>query len=170
MESVLNHINLNHPQIHIVSIYALSHDNLLKRTESELTSLFTLFMNSFSKLIDDDRFRINIIGYKTNLPHKLLNIINKFGSSTPVHPKHLNHLESMKTINILLDNDVFHSINNSVDLLIRTGGRYSTSSFSPNDIRYSELRFHDMLWCDYSSSIFDADIHWFTNQIRKFGE
>lgn len=167
MESILNHINLNHSEIYTVSVYALSHDNLLKRTKSELASLFTLFTKLLNKL-DDDRFRINVIGYKTNLPNKLLAVVNEI-NSLALHLRHLNHLGDVKTLNILLDSDVFHSINNSVDLLIRTGGRYSTSSFSPNDIRYAELRFHDMLWCDYSPTVFDVDIEWFTNQIRKFG-
>lgn len=57
----------------------------------------------------------------------------------------------------------------SVDLVIRVGGKPRLSGFLPFQTTYSELYFRDELWGDFTKEIFTEAIEWFQKQDRTKG-
>lgn len=57
-----------------------------------------------------------------------------------------------------------------VDLLIRTSGEQRTSGFMLFRSAYSELKFHDKYWPEYTISDFDQDMADYSTRHRRFGK
>lgn len=56
-----------------------------------------------------------------------------------------------------------------VDLVIRTGGRYSLSGFLPLESAFAELYVIDKYWPDFTTKDFDEALTWFKKQRRLKG-
>ncbi|WP_029525633.1 polyprenyl diphosphate synthase [Polaromonas glacialis] len=55
------------------------------------------------------------------------------------------------------------------ELLIRTGGESRISNFMLWQMAYTELFFTDTLWPDFSTSVLDEALQWFSARDRRFG-
>ncbi|MBC7619218.1 MAG: di-trans,poly-cis-decaprenylcistransferase [Candidatus Saccharibacteria bacterium] len=55
------------------------------------------------------------------------------------------------------------------ELLIRTGGESRISNFLLWQMAYTELFFTDTLWPDFSASVLDDALDWFSARDRRFG-
>lgn len=57
----------------------------------------------------------------------------------------------------------------SVDLVIRTGGEHRVSNFLLWQIAYSEFYFTDVLWPDFDETTFEGALNAFAQRERRFG-
>ena len=55
------------------------------------------------------------------------------------------------------------------ELLIRTGGESRISNFMLWQMAYTELFFTDTLWPDFSATVLDEALTWFSSRDRRFG-
>ncbi|UER67328.1 polyprenyl diphosphate synthase [Borrelia sp. BU AG58] len=76
-------------------------------------------------------------------------------------------LESLSEIEFarFLDNPELHEL----DLLIRTGGEMRISNFLLWGVAYCEFIFSNVLWPEYSVSLYDRDLRCFKKRKRNFG-
>lgn len=162
--SLAKHSFRNYKEINKITIYALSMENFYKRDKKELSMLWDLF----TQTIDEMRSRfnkfnvfINFIGDYTLYPEEFREKIKFINSSVKTQ-------EHTYKINILLCY-LNQDIGDEIDLVIRTGNRYSLSGFCPLNTRFSELRFRKELFPEYTLRMFDEDIKWFYKQRRLFG-
>jgi undecaprenyl diphosphate synthase len=192
MEELLDWV-LEHPEIKMVSIYALSTENL-QRSEKELGKLWLIYKREIKKLIKskkikDNNVRVNIFGeenlWKPDFKHisksvmkttenytkNVFNILIAYGAQSEI----LSSIKKIakagvRAIPPLRDALIkYLMVNRPVDLLIRTGGQRRLSNFLLYQAAYSELYFTDTLWPDLSRKEFEKILKWFWNQRRKFG-
>ncbi len=184
---------LEHPEIKMVSIYALSTENL-KRDKKELKKLWDIYKKEFNKLLNskkvkNNEIRVNIVGdmnawrndvrklaltlmkVTENYTRYILNILLAYGS----------HFEILNAIKKIVGRSIKHNpllkesfskflmVNRPVDLIIRTGGQYRLSNFLLFQAAYAEIYFSDTLWPDFSKKEFEKILRWFQKQKRKFG-
>jgi undecaprenyl diphosphate synthase len=184
---------LEHPEIKMVSIYALSTENL-NRSEKELQKLWDIYKKEFKKLlkskkVKNNEIRINIVGdvdvwrrdvkklartlmrVTENYTRYILNILLAYGS----------HFEIFNAVKKVIGKGIrstpllrqsfsrFLMVNRPVDLVIRTGGQYRLSNFLLFQAAYAEIYFSKTLWPDFSREEFEKILRWFKKQKRKFG-
>jgi undecaprenyl diphosphate synthase len=184
---------LEHPEIKIVSIYGLSIENL-KRSEKELSKLWTIYKREFKKILNskkirDNKVRVNVIGEESlwradvrhtansvmkatsNYTKTVLNILIAYGAQSEILRSIKKVVKAgVKAIPPLRDMFVnYLMINKPVDLIIRTGGQNRLSNFLLYQSAYSEIYFSDTLWPDFSRKEFEKILDWFWNQERRFG-
>lgn len=193
MEAFLDWI-LDHPEIKMVSIYALSTENL-NRSQNELKYLWNIYNKEFEKLLTSERvrknqIRIRIVGDTNswrsdvkkmarkvmketeNYTKTILNILVGYGSQFEI----INAIKKIakfgvRSIPPLRDSFInYLMVNRPVDLVIRTGGYHRLSNFLLYQTAYSEIYFSPTLWPDFSKREFKKIIRWFWKQKRKFGK
>jgi tritrans,polycis-undecaprenyl-diphosphate synthase [geranylgeranyl-diphosphate specific] len=192
MEQLMDWV-LEHPEIKMVSVYALSTENL-NRNEKELKKLWSIYEREIKKLltskkIKDNNVRVNIVGEESfwrpdfkhlskyvmknteNYTRSVLNILIAYGSQYEI----LSSIKKIAKVGVkaippLKDALIkYLMINKPVDLIIRTGGQRRLSNFLLYQAAYSELYFTDTLWPDFSRKEFEKILKWFCSQERKFG-
>jgi len=192
MEQLMDWV-LEHPEIKMVSVYALSTENL-QRDEKELNKLWIVYKRELKKLltskkIRDNNVRINILGEESfwrpdfkhlsgyvmktteNYTKNVLNILIAYGAQSEI----LSSIKKVakagvKAIPPLRDALIkYLMINKPVDLIIRTGGQKRLSNFLLYQAAYAEIYFTDTLWPDFSRKEFEKILKWFWEQERKFG-
>ncbi|MEM5778538.1 MAG: polyprenyl diphosphate synthase [Candidatus Aenigmatarchaeota archaeon] len=192
MEEFLNWIS-EHPEIKMVSIYALSTENL-KRSKEELNKLWEIYTKEIKKLknskkIKENNIKVNIFGEENFWPNdfkhvakslmrttenytkNILNVLIAYGSQYEI----LNAVKKVikfgvKAIPPLKNAFVkYLMINKPVDLIIRTGDQYRLSNFLLYQAAYSEIYFSKTLWPDFTKKEFEKILKWFWKQERKFG-
>ncbi|QYN47531.1 isoprenyl transferase [Gilliamella sp. ESL0405] len=183
--------------IKVLTLYAFSSENW-KRPEKEVSALLALFiyaLNREIKKLNSHNVRLNIIGDISRFNDELQNMIIKAQQLTKDNSGLVLNiaanyggrwdiLQSAKKMatqvvegKISVDDiteDHFNSAMSmsefpDVDLVIRTGGEYRISNFLLWQIAYSEFYFTDVLWPDFTQTLFDEAINKFNNRERRFG-
>jgi len=182
-----------------VTFWALSLDNVEKRSKEEVEELMDLFKKNFEKIREDERIhenkvRINVLGrWKETLPDKVVGSIEKAVEATKDYSDyHLNLLiaysgkdEMLRAIrNIVEDRDngsevtpdlikenLFTSDFPEVDLMIRTGGEpHNSTGFMMWDIADSQYYFTEKLWPDFGAEDFERAVENYRKRERRFGK
>jgi len=182
------------PEIKMVSIYALSTENL-NRPPEELDKLWDLNRKEFKSLLTSGRakkngLRINVIGnsdlWRSDVRQAardvmratrqytggVLNVLLAYGSQFEI----INGMKKLVKKGIMtvpFAEDTFNKllmVTQPVDLIIRTGGQSRLSNFLLYQAAYAELYFTDTLWPDFSKKEFEKILKWYDAQQRKFGK
>ncbi len=178
------------------TFWALSLDNVDKRSKEEVESLMDLFYENFEKIRKDDRIhenevKINVLGrWKEVLPKKVVGSIERAIEATENYSKyHLNFLvaysgkdEMLRAIkNIserkdgvtadIVKENLFTSELPKVDLMIRTGGDpHNSTGFMMWDTADSQYYFSDKLWPEFGGKDFEKAVDDYRNRERRFGK
>ncbi len=174
-------------KIPIVTFYVFSSENW-KRPKSEISFLFRLINNYFSKEIKNvisQGIKINILGEINKLPSELKNVLKKSMNLTKKNKKILVNL----AINYGSKNEIINSVKKTKkkitlknleqnlytknipdpDILVRTGGHQRLSNFMLWQLAYSELFFLKKLWPDFNKLDLKKIIHSYKKSKRNFG-
>lgn len=180
--------------IEAITFWALSTDNLKKRSESELKHLFSL-INKLPEFVDEfikNNARIHIIGDLSKLPEKTAGILEEMMEKTKEHTgmfitfaiNYGGRDELMRTYGKLIEagarpEDITEEKIDSmldtaplpeVDMIIRTGGDQRMSGFLPWQSIYAEYYFTPTKWPAFSETELDEAIAWFGEQRRNKGK
>ncbi len=174
-------------KIPILTFYVFSSENW-RRPKTEITYLFKLIVNYFSKEIhsvNSQGIKINILGDKKKLSPNLKKTLAKSMRLTRKNKKILVNL----AINYGSRNEILNAIKNlkkatneknfeeelytknikNPDILIRTGGHKRLSNFMLWQLAYTELFFLKKLWPDFSVKDLKNIINKFKKIKRNFG-
>jgi undecaprenyl diphosphate synthase len=166
-----------------LSAYALSLDNVKKRTKEELDLIFDTAFKFLEEKANEvsGRLTVNVVGDLSVVPEYLAKKIRKICDE--------NQNGKDLTVNILFAYDPIEDINFAskehkkesliknirssdippVDLVIRTGDRKRLSGFLPLQIVYSEIYFEKCMWPDLSISRLKEILNDFSKAERSFG-
>ena len=183
--------------VKILTIWALSTENIKKRNINELNLLYRLYAvtakdKEILEILKKNSVKVKIIGNLNVLPENLKKALSFLQTKT----KHYKEL----TINLLVGyggredieymikkiratlidnpNANLNSINNylrtaivpDVDLIIRTSGEMRLSGFLPWQSSYSELYFSKKYWPDFGEEDLKKAIKTFSERNRRFGK
>lgn len=180
-----------------LTLYAFSTENW-KRPKMEVDYLMKLpeeFLGTFLPELIEENVRVEMMGYKENLPSHTLNAIEKamkqtkdndglilnfalnYGSRAEIIDAVKRVLDDYKSGIInedMISEDVFsrYLMTEGIpdpDLLIRTSGEIRLSNFMLWQLAYTEFYFTDVLWPDFSEQNFIAAIETYQNRQRRFG-
>ncbi len=163
--------------VDIVSVYGLSYDNCLKRSNGEKSIIEKIALFALRDL----RRRVASRGFQVRV--KFLGDPSIFGSrlarEASLTAKYLDRGD--KTLILLVcysgswEARSYRCVTPPslllppVDLIIRTGGARRLSGFLPILSEYAELYFTDTLWPDFSIEELEEALEWFRRQQRNFG-
>jgi undecaprenyl diphosphate synthase len=190
IKSIINYC-LKH-KIYNITLFALSSDNLKKRSKKEIENLFALLENYLKKNIQffkEKKIKLNFIGENTNLPKKIKIILKKYSNETKLLKNQLlmniafNYsskqeitnsckqlAKSQKAINQKnISKYLYTSKIKDPEILIRTGGYSRLSDFLLWQCSYTEIFFNKKLWPDFKSKDLDLIIKKFNKLKRNFG-
>ena len=180
-----------------ITVYAFSTENW-KRSKEEVGALMTLLKNyvdDFSKIVDTENIKINVLGdlsaLDSELQKSIKNAIDRTkNNSGTVFNIALNYGGRAEILNAIkgICNDVknnkldIDSIDEKLfenylytagmpdpDLLIRTSGELRISGFLIWQSVYSEFVFLDKNWPDFTEEDLDECIEIYNKRNRKFG-
>lgn len=182
--------------IAILSIYALSMQNL-KRTEQEVSFLFSLFIaeaNSLKSFLHKQNICVRFKGEKNAWPQDVFNTFEVLEKETSSYTRmQLNILicygaqeeivAATKKIALQvkegtmsiesITKDTFAAqlwvYESPPDLIIRTGKEFRLSNFLLYQSAYSELYFLDLYWPDITKEHLQDAFAWFMQRKRRFG-
>ena len=174
-------------KIPILTFFVFSSENW-KRPKTEITFLFKLIKNYFSKEIDkviNQGIKINILGDITKLSPDLKKILTKSVKLTKKNKMIIVNLAinyGSKDEILSASNKVKRKINiksfeknlytknmPNPDILIRTGGHQRLSNFMLWQLAYAELFFIKKLWPDFNSVDLRRIIKKYLKTKRNFG-
>ena len=176
-----------------LTIYALSKDNLKKRSKNEINNIFELLKNYLQKNIyyfKKYKIKLNFIGQIQLLPISIRKMLiysseelNKFKSELIVNVaiNYSSKAEILNAVKMLLKNKkkinisniekyLFTSSSGHPEIIIRTGGYKRLSDFLLWQAAYSELFFEKKLWPDFKIVDLKNILKKFNNIKRKFGK
>lgn len=180
-----------------LSLYAFSTENW-KRPRIEVDTLFAIFMEYFTKEVEDlhkNNVAIRAMGNIAALPEKVcaqcmaamektknntglkLNIALNYGSRAEtvnaVKSIALDAKEGRLNIEDIDEECVMSRLYtrglSDVDLVIRTGGEQRLSNFMLLQSAYAEFVFTDTLWPDFSDECYIAALGEFAHRNRRYG-
>jgi len=183
--------------IRALSLYAFSTENW-KRPKNEIDALFGLFMEYFSKEVEElhaNRVRIRMLGDVEGLPANVRTAVRAAERKTAQNEGlrlnvALNYgarAEAVRAVRALareaaagaldpeeIDEDALLARLDTgglpeLDLLIRTGGEQRLSNFLLLQAAYAELAFVDTLWPDYSDALYLQSLREYARRSRRFG-
>ena len=183
--------------IRALSLYAFSTENW-KRPKNEIDALFGLFMEYFSKEVEElhaNRVRIRMLGDVEGLPANVRAAVRAAVKKTAQNEGlrlnvALNYgarAEAVRAVRALareaaagaldpeeIDEDALLARLDTgglpeLDLLIRTGGEQRLSNFLLLQAAYAELAFVDTLWPDYSDALYLQSLREYARRSRRFG-
>ena len=176
-----------------LTIYALSKDNLKKRSKNEINNIFELLKNYLQKNIyyfKKYKIKLNFIGQIQLLPISIRKMLiysseelNKFKSELIVNVaiNYSSKAEILNAVKMLLKNKkkinisniekyLFTSSSGHPEIIIRTGGYKRLSDFLLWQAAYSELFFEKKLGPDFKIVDLKNILKKFNNIQRKFGK
>ncbi len=184
--------------IKYLSIYALSTDNVAKRSKKEISYLFELILKGIEDLFEEPltfekEVRIQVFGRIEGLPEEFQAKIKKIHESTKSHNNFFFNIcilydgqeeivDAVKKIirkgiqadriskEIIKQNLYTHNIPEA-DYIIRTGMEDGAriSSFLLWDSSYAEFRFRKELWPDYNEEMLLEDLKEYIRRNRRKG-
>ena len=173
-------------KIPIVTFFVFSSENW-KRPKTEITFLFKIIKNYFSKEIKSvvsQGIKINILGELTKLSPELRKVLKKSILKTKKNKKIIVNLainygskseiiraaKNSKNLNLKnFEKNLFTKDMPNPDILIRTGGHKRLSNFMLWQLAYAELFFLKKLWPDFNRSDLVKIIEKFKVIKRNFG-
>ena len=180
--------------IDLLTVFALSTENLTNREAQELGFLFKLMKKAFTEEIKEfveSEIKINVLGRRDGLPTDLVTAIEQAESQTTHCTKGMvqfciNYggrtelVDAVKQIiaagvaapaiteQTITDN-LYYPDTPNPDLIIRTSGEHRVSNFLMWQSAYSELYFTDVHWPAFSETDLDAALDAFAHRDRRFG-
>lgn len=185
--------------IHYLSIYALSLENLKKRSEEEIKYIFKIILDAVDAVIQEatvkeEKVNFNVIGRIHLLPDGVRLKINELIEFTKENNKNFINLcimydgqeEIVDAVKNIIKNGVkVEEINKDViknhlytrdfpevDYIIRTGMEDGAriSGFLLWDASYAEFKFRTDLWPDYDKEMVLEDIQDYSSRNRRKGK
>lgn len=173
-----------------LTVYAFSTENW-NRPQEEVNYLMNLleeYFNGLDKKLKKRNIRLKVIGEKTRLSLRLLEIINivqenskhntgmvlniafNYGSKDEI----VNAFKGMIKDNVIIskenvDKYLYTSESGNVDLVIRTSGEQRISNFLLWQIAYAELYFTKVYWPDFNKKELNKALETYQNRDRRFG-
>lgn len=184
--------------IDVLTLFALSTENLTSRPKKEVDQLLALFIKQLKtqvKELHQNQIKLSFIGNFHPLPEELQTLIrdntqltkNNTGLHVVIAVNYSGRwdiLDAMRRLahdvesgrlsaGSLADADLHHYFSLSElpepDLLIRTSGEYRVSNFLLWQLAYTELFFTETLWPDFDEELFAQALSSFASRSRKFG-
>lgn len=177
------------------TFWALSTENLVKRSKNEIDALFTLGKLFYKKRLTEFKqkgIRILFIGDTYSLPKDIQEIIRntvettKNGETITLiiainyggRDELIRALQKVVSINHLASSVNKNNFEQFLDtkgipdpdLIIRTGGEKRLSGFMPWQSIYSELYFTDLFFPDFSPEELEKAVVNFAERKRNFGK
>ncbi|MDR1457499.1 MAG: di-trans,poly-cis-decaprenylcistransferase [Puniceicoccales bacterium] len=182
--------------IKYVTLFALSSENFLRRSEFEVNFLMNLcekFLKKYSKTLCEKEVRFRAIGNLSRLPINLQLAIEKLTRSTA----HFDRFHLTIALNYGARNEVIRAIGNLLqnknvdvenltwkgfeqylytkdlpdpDLIIRTSGEQRLSNFLLLQSAYAELYFTKTHWPDFNEKEFLLAIEDYGTRERRMGK
>ncbi|MBC1521133.1 isoprenyl transferase [Listeria aquatica] len=187
----------NEMGIEVLTLYAFSTENW-KRPTDEVDFLMKLpveFFDTFVPELIQENVKVNVMGYRDNLPLHTLRAVEKaiedtkhctglvlnfalnYGSRAEIvtaMKEAICELEKAgKKAEEITETDIEkHLMTNGLgdpDLLIRTSGELRLSNFMLWQLAYSEFYFTDVHWPDFTEEDFLEAMIDYQNRSRRFG-
>ncbi len=184
--------------IKYLTIYALSLENFKKRSEIELKYIYKILMKAVDTVMTEsivvkEKVKFNVIGRWTLFPSEVQNKIKELLEFTKDHDKNFVNVCLMYDGQEEIVDAVKEIVKNKVnpeeidtklikkylytkdfpecDFIIRTGMSDGTrlSGFLLWDSSYSEFKFREDLWPDYSDELLYEDLIDYTKRSRRKG-
>lgn len=173
-----------------LTVFAFSTENW-NRPKEEVDYLMNLleeYFNGLEKNLRKRNIKLKVIGEKTNLSDKLINIINEvqdksknntgmilniafnYGSKDEI----INAVKGIIKDNVILskeniDKYLYTSESGNIDLLVRTSGEQRISNFLLWQIAYAELYFTKVYWPDFNKKELHKALESYQKRDRRFG-
>lgn len=181
--------------VKIVTVYALSTENIKERAKREVIGLFNLMRKVYHRRLTkmmQKGVRVGILGELEGLPRAIkalidqirkiyiknesikLNIALNYGGKKEliraVKDIVSQGIDIKKINEELLEKHLYTKGQSDPELVIRTGGRMRLSNFLLWQTAYSEFYFTKTLWPDFNAREFKKAINWYKIQKRNFGK
>ncbi len=174
-----------------LTLFTLSSENIKRTSVDKIFEvIYDEFSFFFEKLIKEKNVKIKIIGSRSNIPKKILKLIDHCENET----KDNLGLELNLAFNYGFKNEIIDVINKVIDnkeynitsekdlrklfylgnipdpdILVRTGGYKRLSNFIMYNLTYTEIYFVDTLWPQFSSKELMKIITNYKSIIRTYG-
>ncbi|WP_150466875.1 polyprenyl diphosphate synthase [Francisella sp. SYW-9] len=183
--------------IEVLTLFAFGRDNWLRPIQ-EVEGLMDLFCKTLkdkAPKLHKNNISLRVVGDKTRLSSKLLNIISETESLTGQntglqlrlavdYAGRWDIVQAVKAVvrdaqdqKVSLDDiseqmfdEYLTAGNEPVDLLIRTSGEVRLSDFMLWQLAYAEMYFTDVMWPDFSKKELDKAVEYFYSRQRRFGK
>lgn len=184
--------------INVLTVYALTIDNLKKRKDEEIDSIFSVLYKLMQEETDwfqKKKITVNFVGDFSYVPSEVRKKIEEFCEKTPKDGvlklnilfsyDYLNDIEyGIKGIlNDIKDGKIKESDLNEksilkyirskdivpVDLIIRTGNSERISGFLPLQSAYSEIVYFSCMWPEITKKMIIEIFEEFETKARNFG-
>jgi undecaprenyl diphosphate synthase len=181
--------------VKMITVYALSTENLQERAKRELSGLFDLMRSGYQtkiKKMMKNGVGISVLGEVDGLPGAIkrivdqlrktyiknesirLNIALNYGGKREVVEAFKDMIKDGIDLNKvddkIVDKYLYTKGEPDPELVIRTGGRIRLSNFLLWQTAYSELYFTKVLWPDFNAKELEKAVKWYSNQKRNFGK
>ncbi len=185
--------------IHYLSAYALSIENVKKRSEKEIQFLFKLLLQGVEDVLNEpmihnNEVRVRLIGRLSDLPLEIQNSIEKMNERTENYKKNFINfavmydgqeeiVDAVKSIiksglpcekidKVVIKQHLYTRDFPELDFLIRTGMEdgMRISGFLLWDLSYTELKFRTDLWPDYDEKMILEDLKDYIRRNRRMGK
>jgi len=176
-------------KINEFSFYVFSSENW-QRSLSEVKNLFGLieeYYQEFEKTAQNYDFKIRHYGSRKKLSKKILRIIDDVTKKTKENRSSTINLvfnyggrdeivSSVKKLGLSkinksnINKNLYTSMSNDPDLIIRTGGEMRLSNFMLWQSAYSELYFTKKLWPDFNVTDLKKIVTNFKKRKRNYGK
>ncbi|AQY51134.1 undecaprenyl pyrophosphate synthase [Listeria weihenstephanensis FSL R9-0317] len=183
--------------IDVLTLYAFSTENW-KRPNDEVDFLMKLpgeFFDTFIPELMEENVRVNVMGYKEELPSHTLDAVERaieatkgntglvlnfalnYGSRAEIVTATQAAMRELLEEGLTADDFTEERLAKHLmsaglsdpDLLIRTSGELRLSNFMLWQLAYSEFYFTETHWPDFSESDFKQAIVEYQNRSRRFG-
>lgn len=180
--------------VETVTVYALSTENLTKRSAKELADIFSILFNWIrreKKRLKADGVRVAFLGQLIRLPQKVQTAMTEL-MDTVKHNERVKcnimvgyggRNEIIKAVQEIVKEGIpANEINEELisqhlytkdspdpDLIIRTGGDKRISNFLIWQMSYSELYFTKTYWPDFDEKELDKALAEYAKRSRRFG-
>lgn len=161
-----------------ITIWALSSDNLKKRTNVEIQIIFNLsqfYLKKYLEKLIQANIIIQFYGETKNLPTNLTKLFKEAETKTEKNTglkinllynyNGAEDLANLQTKGKLLTEKI-----PPIDLIIRTSGEQRLSGFLPKQSMYSELIFYPKLWGELNKNDFKKIMIEYSCRERRFGK
>lgn len=192
ISSFANKIGLKH-----MTVYAFSTENW-NREETEIKALMRILMRfliKFTKSVDSENIKVNVIGditrFADKLQNKLVEVVEKTKNNTGtvlnIALSYGGRQEITRAVKIIandvkdgklevdditmetIENNLFTAHQPDPDILIRTSGEMRTSNFLAWQLVYTEFVFIKKHWPDFTENDLIEAIYEFNRRNRRFG-
>lgn len=175
-----------------ITLWALSTDNLKKRSIAELSYIFSLLAKipEFFGDLKQHGISLDFFGDLEGLPEQIKKTVHSLQKTMHVpNARHHLHIalnyggqrEIVEAVNKLLtlkkdhisEEDITNNLSSGhippADLIVRTGGKRRLSGFLLWQSGYAELFFTNSYWPAFSEDDFEKALSFFLNTKRNFG-